>query len=283
MFAAQLVSVFVLGLVVGSFLNVCIYRLPTGDFFRSSRSFCPHCRNRIEWYDNIPLLSYLILRARCRSCAKPISPVYPLVELISGLIFAGFYWRFLLGGIHPGMYVVYLVVALALVISTFIDLKLQIIPDEITVTGVLIAPVASVIVPQLHDGPLLLSRILPQGTLPHWLAIRGDALLASVFSILVGGGTIYLLGVVGKALFKKEAMGGGDVKLMGMLGGLLGWKIVLATFFLAPFIAIPFGLVSMVRTKDHHIPYGPFLSAAALAVMIWKEWMFDLFAWWVGG
>lgn len=282
MIAAQILLVFALGLVTGSFLNVCIYRLPTGDFFSNSRSFCPHCRNQIEWYDNVPLLSWLILRARCRSCGKPISPVYPLVELISGLVFAGFYWHFLMNGMHPGVYVVYLVVALALVVSTFIDLKLRIIPNEITVGGVYLAPIASFIVPQLHDGPFLLSHVVPAGSLPAWAMTRGDAVTACIFSILVGGGTIYLLGVVGKVLFKKEAMGGGDVKLMGMLGGLLGWKMVLATFFIAPFIAIPFGLVSMARTKDHHIPYGPFLSAAAVAVMIWKAPMFELFVWWVG-
>jgi leader peptidase (prepilin peptidase)/N-methyltransferase len=282
MVATQILLVFALGLVTGSFLNVCIYRLPTGDFFSNNRSFCPHCKHQIEWFDNIPVLSWLILRARCRSCGKPISAIYPLVELISGLLFAGFYWHFLLKGTAPpGVYVVYLVVALALVVSTFVDLKLRIIPNEITVGGVYLAPIASFIVPQLHDGPFLLSRVIPD-SLPGWAIIRGDAVVASIFSILVGGGTIYLLGVLGKVLFKKEAMGGGDVKLMGMLGGMLGWKMVLATFFIAPFIAIPFGLVSMVRTKDHHIPYGPFLSAAAVAVMIWKIPMFELFVWWVG-
>jgi leader peptidase (prepilin peptidase)/N-methyltransferase len=274
----QLLFVFVMGLMAGSFLNVCIYRLPTGDFFSSSRSFCPRCRKPIAWYDNIPLLSYAALGGKCRQCAEPISTVYPLVELLSGILFAGFYWRFLLGGSGAGVYVVYVVVGAALIVSTFIDLKLRIIPNEITITGVLLAPFASIAVPALHDGPLFLARYLPAGALSDQVLLRADAFLASVFSILIGGGSIYMLGVIGKIAFKKDAMGGGDVKLMAMLGGLLGWKAALATFFLAPFIAISFGVYSLIRTKDHVIPYGPFLSAAALGVMIWRQPLFQWIA-----
>lgn len=272
----NLLFVFLLGLIVGSFLNVCIYRLPTGDLFRSSRSFCPRCRAPIAWYDNIPVFSYVILMARCRGCRGSISPVYPIVELVTGLLYAGFFRHFLMGGTPPAVYVVYLVLASALIVSTFVDFKLRIIPNEITITGVLIAPFVSIAVPGLHDGPLFLTKIFPVGVLPTWAIVRGDAFLASVFSILVGGGSIYILGVVGKFFFKKDAMGGGDVKLMGMVGGILGWKMVLLTFFLAPFIALPFGIVSLMRTRDHVIPYGPFLSAATVGVMVWKE---PLFGW----
>ncbi len=271
-----LLFVFLLGLIVGSFLNVCIYRIPTGDFFRSSRSFCPHCRAPIAGYDNIPVLSYVILGGKCKACRGPISLVYPIVELITGILYAGFFWHFLMGGTPPAVYVVYLVLASALVVSTFVDLKLRIIPNEITITGVLIAPFVSIAVPALHDGPLFLAGVFPSGVLPSWAVAGGDAFLASVFSILVGGGSIYILGVVGKFFFKKDAMGGGDVKLMGMIGGILGWKMVLLTFFLAPFVAIVYAIISYIKTRDHVIPYGPFLSAATVGVMIWKE---PLFGW----
>ncbi len=257
---------------------MCIYRLPTGDFFSSSRSFCPHCRAPIAWYDNVPILSYIILRARCRACRGPISSVYPIVELVAGLLYAGFFWKFLMGGTLASVYIVYLVLASALVVSTFVDLRFRIIPNEITVTGVLLAPFVSIAVPALHDGPLFLARVLPAGAVPPWAVARADAFLASVFSILVGGGSIYLLGVFGKLLFKKDAMGGGDVKLMGMVGGILGWKMVLFTFFLAPFIAILYAIGSYLKTRDHVIPYGPFLSAATVGVMIWKEPLFSWFA-----
>lgn len=269
------IFVFVLGLMVGSFLNVCIYRLPTGDFFRSSRSFCPDCRKPIAWYDNIPILSYIVLGGKCRSCRTTISLVYPVVEIVSGLLFAGFYRWFLMGGTHPGIYIVYLVLASALIVSTVVDLRLMIIPNEITITGVLLAPLASAAVPQLHDGPRIISMILPAGALPEGLIFRADALAASIFSIIVGGGSIYLLGVFGKLIFKKDAMGGGDVKLMGMIGGILGWKMVLVTFFLAPFFAILFAIAWWIKTRDHLIPYGPFLSAAAVTVMVlWKGPLF---------
>lgn len=275
--------VFLLGLIVGSFLNVCIYRLPTGDFFSSSRSFCPHCHALIAWYDNVPLLSYVFLRAKCRACRGPISPVYPIVELVSGLLYAGFFWKFLMGGTPPAVYIVYLVLASGLIVATFVDLKLRIIPNEITITGVLLAPIVSMAVPALHDGPLFLTMVLPVGTLPPWATMRADAFLASIFSILVGGGSIYFLGVFGKFLFKKDAMGGGDVKLMGMVGGILGWKMVLLTFFLAPFIAILYAIGSYLKTKEHVIPYGPFLSAATVGVMIWKEPLFSWLASRLGG
>ena len=152
---------------------------------------------------------------------------------------------------------------------------MRIIPDGITVTGGLLGPLARMAVPALHDSPLLLSATGVLGGLPGWVILRADAFIASVFSVIVGGGTIYLLGVAGKAIFKKDAMGGGDVKLMAMVGGLCGWTMVTLAFFIAPFIAIPFGIVSMIKTKDNVIPYGPFLSAAVVAVMIWKGPLFE--------
>ena len=230
---------FVLGSCIGSFLNVCIYRLPREQSIVRPRSRCTHCRRRIAWYDNIPLLSYLLLRARCRHCRKPISWRYPAVEALTGLPTVAVLSRFGAGAVS----VVYLAIVCALIVASFVDLEFQIIPDEISLGGLALGVALSVLLPSLHGAD---SRLLALGR--------------SVIGLLVGGWLLYGTGLLGDLIFRKESMGGGDVKLLAMAGSILGWRLVALTFFLAPILALVPGLFVLLFKRSHLIPYGPFLS-----------------------
>ena len=232
---------FVIGTFVGSFLNVCIYRIPREESIVRPRSRCPHCRHPIAWYDNVPLLSYLLLRAQCRHCRKPIHWRYPLVEVVTGAFTAWTFQRF--GHTPPAA--VYAAFVWALIAASAIDFEHQIIPDEISLGGLAVGLILSPLLPQLH------------GTSQPLVALGRSAIGA-----LAGGGSLYVTGVLGTWVFRKEAMGGGDVKLLAMAGSLLGWKLVTLTFFLAPVLAIGPGLAVLFTKKSHVIPYGPFLSMA---------------------
>ena len=241
-------SWFVIGSCVGSFLNVCIYRMPREESIVKPRSRCPHCSHPIAWYDNVPILSYFLLGARCRHCHKSIHWRYPLVELLTGVLTIVVLRWF---GITP-LGFIYLAFVWALIAVTFIDIDFQIIPDEISLGGLVAGLILSLIVPQLH------------GTDHAWLG-----LWRAVVGALVGGGLLYGTGVVGTIIFRKEAMGGGDVKLLAMAGSLLGWKLMVLTFFLAPVLAIVPGLCVLVLKRSHVIPYGPFLALAlALSLFV---------------
>ncbi len=232
---------FVLGAMVGSFLNVCIYRLPREESIIHPRSHCPQCQRPIAWYDNIPILSYLALGARCRHCHTTIHWRYPVVEALSGLSTVAVLHHFGVGVVG----VIYLAFVWALLVASFIDLEHQIIPDEISVGGLIIGLLLSLLVPHLH------------GT-DHALVSLKRALLGAA----VGGGLLYTTGALGSVLFRKEAMGGGDVKLLAMAGSILGWKLVTFTFFIAPVLALIPGVGVLLWKRSHVIPYGPFLSLA---------------------
>ena len=242
--------VFVVGACVGSFLNVCIYRLEKGVSIIRPRSYCPDCRHPLAWYDNIPLLSYLILRGRCRYCRKPISFRYFTVELLTAGIFLLFLHYF--GLTVP--FFIFISLVSALIVATFIDIKARIIPDEISLPGMGIALLVSFSYPAL------------QGTGSHI-----QALLYSLLGLIVGGGVIYLTGLLGDFMFKKESMGGGDVKLLAMIGAFVGWKLALLTFFVAPLFGAVVGIILKIKNKTDTIPYGPFISLAAIISIIWGE------------
>ncbi len=244
------VVIFIVGVCAGSFLNVCIYRLEKGVSIIRPRSYCPDCRHPLAWYDNIPLLSYLILRGRCRHCRKPISFRYFTVELLTAGIFLLFLHYF--GLTIP--FFIFISLASALIVATFIDIKARIIPDEISLPGMGVALLVSFIYPAL------------QGTGSH---IRG--LLYSFLGLIVGGGAIYLTGLLGDFMFKKESMGGGDVKLLAMIGAFVGWKLALLTFFIAPLFGAVVGIILKIKNKTDTIPYGPFISLAAIISIIWGE------------
>ncbi len=230
---------FALGTCLGSFLNVCIVRLPREQSIVRPRSRCPACGHPIAWSDNIPLVSFMRLRGRCRHCGKPIGWRYPVVELFTGLMTVAVLHRF--GAAPVGL--IYLALVAALIAASFIDLEFQIIPDEISLGGLAAGLVLSGLVPMLH------------GTDLRWLALGRSAL-----GMLVGGGLLYATGLMGDVLFRKESMGGGDIKLLAMAGAVCGWKIAAVAFIISPMLALLPGLFVLLIKRSHVIPYGPFLS-----------------------
>ncbi len=238
----------ILGLFIGSFLNVCIHRIPSGESIVWPGSKCPKCDNPIKPWDNIPVLSYLILRGRCRNCSAPISVRYPLVELLSSLIAVALLFRF-----GPGVrFVIYYFWACALLVITFIDLDLLIIPDRLSIGG---AAVGILLIPWLMVG---------------WKdALIGLTLGAGMLAAVIYG---YFL------LTGKQGMGGGDVKLLGMIGVFTGWQGVLFTVFMGSLmgtvVGIPWAYFHKNRettTLKAAIPFGPFLSLGALLYVLWGD------------
>lgn len=244
------IFIFIMGSIAGSFLNVCIHRLPRNESIIYPPSHCVNCNNRLYWYDNIPFLSYIFLRRRCRFCGRPISSRYFIVELVSALLFLALFMSF---GLSV-QFVLMAALASALIAAAFIDLDFQIIPDSITVSGILAGLAASYFFPSAFGE------------------INGQkALLNSFLGVMTGGGSIYLVGVLGTMAFKKDAMGGGDVKLMAMIGSFLGWKMALLAFFIAPFFGAFAGIILKIKYKIETIPYGPYISLAAIIVIFWGE------------
>lgn len=258
------------GLVVGSFLNVCIFRLPRHCMsVVRPRSRCPRCLRTIPWYDNIPVLSWVALRGRCRGCRAPISPRYAAVELLTGALFAWAAARQLWGPNDPGareaaVFLVHAWFLGSMVVCAFIDLDFRILPDEVTLPGVVLGLAVSAAFPFLHEGGL-----------PGAIGNRPLAgLAASALGAVVGGGTLWGVGVVGKLVFRKEAMGFGDVKYMAMIGSVLGWKGVLLTFVLACLFGSLVGVGKYVAVRRMgYVPFGPFLSAGALVMLLAPEWV----------
>ncbi|MBU4257805.1 MAG: A24 family peptidase [Proteobacteria bacterium] len=233
------ITIFIFGICAGSFMNVCIYRLPASkSIIIPARSTCPNCGNIIKFYDNIPILSYLLLKGKCRHCDSPIAFRYLLVELIGGFFALCIYFKF---GITIEGFVYYVLISSLLVI-TFIDLDHQIIPDVITLPGI----------PIFFFASFILTEITYK-----------DSLLG----ILAGGGSLLLIAVTYNLLTKKEGMGGGDIKLLAMLGAALGWKGVFFTIFIASVIGTVVGIILMLRTRRGlklAVPFGPFLSMGAI-------------------
>ena len=237
--------IFLFGLIIGSFLNVCIYRMPREKSIIKPRSYCPACKAPIAWYDNIPVLSYILLGGKCRHCKKLISLRYIIVEILTAvvLVLAFIRWGFSIE------FVAYSVLFCGLIVATFVDFKFQIIPDEVSYTGMILGIAASIFFPLLHGASV-------------WYM----GLFKSIAGLLAGGASIYLTGVVGKLIFKKDAMGGGDVKLMAMIGAFLGPAFAILVFFIAPFFGSVVGIIMKIKYKAEIIPYGPYLSLAAVVV-----------------
>ncbi len=248
------VLVGVVGLCAGSFLNVCIYRLPVSKSIVFPGSMCPACGTAIRYYDNVPLLGYLWLGGRCRQCRSPISIRYPLVELLTGAIAVGLFTKY---GLSIEA-VVYFAFACVLIVVAFIDIDHRIIPDRISLPGIVIFFLAALAVPSMS-----------------WL----DALLGAA----IGGGSLFVVAVVYHLLTRKEGMGGGDIKLLAMIGALIGWKGVLFTIFVSSAVGTLSGLAIMMATRQNMklaIPFGPFLSIGALAYVFFGpqliSWYFRL-------
>lgn len=239
-----LVIAFLFGLIFGSFLNVCIYRIPRDKSLVWPPSGCPHCNARIKWYDNIPVLSFIILLGKCRHCKKPISWQYPVVELITGLLTVACVARF---GITPWSFVV-ITAVYALVALSVIDFELMIIPDRFSL-GLIVLGLATA---WLN---------------PNFSGVWWQKELASLLGAATGLFGVLAIALLGTWLFKKEAMGGGDVKLMGGVGALIGWEGVITTVVMASFFGLVYALFLMIfkgKKRSDAIPFGPFLSLGAL-------------------
>lgn len=244
------IFVFIFGSIIGSFLNVCIYRLPKGRSVIFPGSHCPNCAVKIHWYDNIPILSYLFLRGKARCCGAKISFRYFVVEVLTA---TAFLTLFIFFGVTPKFFA-YSILVSGLIVATFVDFEIQEIPDEVSMGGLAIGLILSAAFPS----------ILNEGS-------RLGSFLNSFTGALAGGATIYAMGMLGEFAFKKEAMGGGDVKLLAMIGSFLGWKLTLLTFFIAPIFGSVVGIILKIREGKDVIPYGPYLSLAAIFSMFFGE------------
>jgi leader peptidase (prepilin peptidase)/N-methyltransferase len=248
------ILVFVFGSIVGSFLNVCIHRMPKAESIVWPGSHCPKCSKRIYWYDNIPFISYILLRGRCRFCRQKIPIRYPLVEFLTAAVFVLIFNRF---GLSYDFFL-YNVFISGLIVATFVDIQHRIIPDEISMGGIVVG--------------LILNAAKGINLSP--LTFTASPLKDSIKGIVLGGTIIYLTGYLFDLCYFKilkhppvegetSSIGAGDVKLLTMIGAFLGWKIAILTFFIAPFLGAVVGIINILFKKSHIIPYGPFLSLAA--------------------
>jgi leader peptidase (prepilin peptidase)/N-methyltransferase len=233
-----LIFVFIFGAIAGSFLNVCIYRLPRDESLLFPSSHCPNCGKPVKLYDNIPILSYVILMGKCRHCKKVISARYPIVETLSGLLSMALVMKYGLT-LH---FLLLLLFVFSLIIITFIDLDYQIIPDILSIPGILAGIGASFFIPRAY-----------------WID--------SIFGILLGGGFLFIIAVTYKWVTNREGMGGGDIKLLAMVGAWLGWKAIPFILFSSSFIGALIGGISLLSARKslrYKIPFGPFISIASI-------------------
>jgi leader peptidase (prepilin peptidase)/N-methyltransferase len=233
-----LIYVFGIGLCIGSFLNVCIFRLPQGASIAHPPSACPVCKAPIRWYDNLPLVSYGLLRGHCRNCKTSISIRYPMVELLTGLFAVIVVLQF---GLNWSALIYFGFIA-ALLVITFIDIDHRIIPDVISLPGIPLGFAASFALPMVT-----------------WIN--------SLYGILLGGGSLLAIAWGYHLLTGKEGMGGGDIKLLAMIGAFLGWQGVLFTIMASSLIGTVVGLTIMIRAGKGMklaIPFGPFLAIGAI-------------------
>jgi leader peptidase (prepilin peptidase)/N-methyltransferase len=261
---------FVVGAMVGSFLNVCIHRLPRGESVVKPRSRCPKCGHVIHWYDNVPVISWVLLGAKCRECRAPIHWMYPLVELVTAALFLAVYWKFGMTLASP----VYMAFVGAMVLVTFVDLTDWIIPNEVTFPGIPLGVVCA-----------LVAMIYPESGLLY------DDPLMSFVGLLIGGGSLYLMDMLSLLLLKKRGMGFGDVKLMAMFGAFFGPLGVLVIIVIASFFGSAIGLTIIILSRGkptelpetpegeedddamtpggHYLPFGPYLVLGALAYLFY--------------
>jgi leader peptidase (prepilin peptidase)/N-methyltransferase len=243
----------VMGLIVGSFLNVCIYRLPRRQSINWPGSRCTTCERQLSWYENIPVLSWLVLRGRCRTCRQPIPAMYPLVELTTGAVFVAGY---LIYGWTP-LLAVRLAFACAMVVLFAIDLRHHLLPNVVTVPGIVVG--------------FVLSLVLPA---PGWKS--------SLIGLVAGGGVLFAIAEAYYRLRGVEGLGMGDVKMLSMIGAFLGWPLMLVTLVLASFAGsiIGIGMIASGRGgMKAALPFGTFLAVGALTAAVAGDAIVD---WYVG-
>ena len=240
-----LAFVFAFGAIIGSFLNVCIARLPDGRSIVRPPSHCPKCQSFLAWYDNVPILSYLVLGGRCRTCRVRISAIYPAVEVLTGALAVALFLR-----LGPTLaFAGYFAFAAALVVITFIDLDHQLIPDVISLPGIVVGLAFSLVSPLVTP-------------------------LDAALGVLAGGGTLLAVAWLYQTFRGQEGMGGGDIKLLAMIGAFLGWQSIFVTLFVGSVIGSIIGVGLMLYERADTklaIPFGPFLAGGALVYLFWGD------------
>ena len=247
-FAAGLVTL--IGLMVGSFLNVCIHRLPLGESLAWPASRCPHCRTPLKPYENVPVVSFLMLGGRCRTCRAPISMQYPIVEIVTAAVFLSAYLLF-----EPPLLYQRLVFSCSMIVLFVIDLEHRILPDVVTLPGAGVGFLASFFMP------------------PGWVD--------SLIGLVLGGGSLWLMGEVYFRLRHEEGMGFGDVKMLAMVGAFLGWKLMLLTLVLSSLLGslVGLGIIALKRgDMKYALPFGTFLAIGAIAASVVGDWVVNWYA-----
>ncbi|MCP4581260.1 MAG: prepilin peptidase [candidate division Zixibacteria bacterium] len=256
------IFVFFVGLCIGSFANVCIYRLPKKMSIVKPGSSCPACQTSIKPWHNIPLVSFIILGGKCKYCGTSISWRYPIIEFICGVMFLYAYYDLFYLNNNLFLFIVSLYLSSVFLIIFFIDLDHKIIPDSLSLSGIIIGFAISF----LPGMPL------------DW---KG-----SLIGILVSGGLFLAIAEIGDRVFKKESMGGGDIKLAAMMGGFIGWKGILLVLGIGSFLGAVIGGLSLMLAKDKEaartIPFGPFLVTAAIIVFYWGDDILNAYLRFVG-
>lgn len=246
-----LAYVFVVGAIIGSFLNVCIYRIPLGMSIVTPRSSCPKCNRKIPWYHNIPILSYLWLRGKCAECKEPISPVYPFVEFLTAAYLTLLLYHF--GPLRS--FLIYAIFGCVMIVLIFIDYYHRLLPRVITFPGLIVGFAGSFINPYLNP-------------VQSGLGIALGVLLPTFVLVTY------------KWLRKKEGMGHGDIVMLALVGAFLGWKMVFLVILFSSLAGVLVGVPIIFITKkgsDFPLPFGSFIGAVAMLAVFWGRWIWNLY------
>ncbi len=265
---------FIFGACLGSFLNVCIYRIPRNLSIIKPASFCPHCKKPIKWYDNIPILSFIFLGGRCRYCQEKISFRYLVVEVITAFLVLFLYSRY---GANS-VFFKFLFLFSLLVVVSFIDIEFHALPAYLCFLGIVVGLIFA-----LFDTLNILRQKVSFSLekFPLFFSFKGlfFGLGFTYFFKLFGDVFLnFYLNLRGKESIEgeKESLGLGDVDFMGMVGTFLGAKCVVLTFFIAPFIAFFYAIFALILKKSHIIPYLPYLSLATFVSFLWGDKILNL-------
>ncbi len=248
------VVAFLFGACWGSFMNVCIYRIPAELSVVKPRSRCPKCMTDLAWKDNIPIFGWLVLGGKCRYCKAPISPRYPAIELLTAVLFTLVWLKYpaIQNEVFDFRFAAYWLLIFGLIFGSFVDIDEMWIPDRVTIGGMIIGPILSFLIPTLHGAETGL-----------------NSLIQSLIGLGAGFGSLWFVSILGRLILKKDAMGFGDVKLMGTLGAFLGWQAIIFIIFVSSLLGTIVGVSFIACGKKEwstKIPFGPYI---ALAAIIW--------------
>jgi len=257
--------VYLFGACWGSFLNVCIYRIPAELSVVKPRSRCPKCMTNLTWKDNIPILGWLLLGGKCRYCKAPISIRYPAIELLTAFLFTLVWVRFA----YDPVVIPYMVLVFGLILGSMVDVDEMWIPDRCTIGGMIIGPIFSFILPSMH------------GVEGHF-----SGLIESLIGLAAGFGSLWSVSIIGKLILKKDAMGFGDVKLMGALGAFLGWQSIVFIVFVSSLLGTIVGVSFILAGKSEwqsKIPFGPYIALAGIIWVLGGSALWEAYIGWMQG